>query len=85
MNRITDIELIKAGETVLKIHSKAPASEVLILSVEIISENYAWVKWTLTKNAHFLYTTDFRKSDGIADCGMWHDLTTQMWPRTTVL
>lgn len=81
MKRINDIENIVPGEYVLRSSGlKSKMSQIYIISVRIV-ETMAWVSWSWSKDSDNYFSTDFRKSENIADFGMWHDLTTQNWAK----
>lgn len=79
MKRWTDIDDIKEGDIVSYRHNGYCSSSVEVLSINIVGPTYATMNWRWVGDTTNYYHTDFRKSEKIADRGMWHSLTTQMW------
>lgn len=79
MKTWTQIDEIQPGDFVLRSNGlKAKPSQVKVLSLKNMG-TYARMTWTWSDSSDHYYSTDFRKSTGIADYGLWHDLTTQQW------
>jgi hypothetical protein len=72
MKKITEIESLEPNSLALRTHLKAPPS---------IKGNIAYVNWAWSKDSDNYFHTDFRKSEGIADAGFWHELTTQNYKK----
>jgi hypothetical protein len=80
MKKITEIESLEPNSLALRTHLKAPPSTIYIISVDI-KGNIAYVNWAWSKDSDNYFHTDFRKSEGIADAGFWHELTTQNYKK----
>lgn len=79
MKKWTQIEEINAGDVVLRGNVLlAKPSEIVIMSLKV-SDTYAIMTWRWKTDTNSYYSTDFRKSTNMVDCGSWHDLTSQQW------
>lgn len=68
-----DMKSVKAGEIV-----NGKFKNIYIRSIRV-NGNIAFVNWSFSENSDSYFSTDYRKSENIADYGIWHDLTTQQW------